>query len=123
METQELHRGRLIDHIQLVVRDLPASQRFYQAIFDVLKIPMFGPMNFSYPPPPAKRSRFDPWSTPTPQRPHGREGQRYGTSRVLVDEPKRCGFPQFVHRNDARAQTLIYESSSAISGSCLGERG
>ena len=23
METQELHRGRLIDHIQLVVRDLP----------------------------------------------------------------------------------------------------
>ena len=22
METQELHRGRLIDHIQLVVRDL-----------------------------------------------------------------------------------------------------
>lgn len=23
MEAQELHRGRLIDHIQLVVRDLP----------------------------------------------------------------------------------------------------
>ena len=29
METQELHRGRLIDHIQLVVRDLAASQAFY----------------------------------------------------------------------------------------------
>lgn len=29
METQELHRGRLIDHLQLVVRDLPASRRFY----------------------------------------------------------------------------------------------
>jgi len=42
METMELHRGRLIDHIQLVVRDLPASQAFYQAIFDVLKIPMGG---------------------------------------------------------------------------------
>lgn len=42
METQELHRGRLIDHIQLVVRDLPASQRFYGAIFDVLDIPMGG---------------------------------------------------------------------------------
>ncbi len=42
METQELHRGRLIDHIQLVVRDLAASQKFYQAVFDVLKVPMGG---------------------------------------------------------------------------------
>lgn len=42
METQELHRGRLIDHIQLVVRDLPASQKFYTAVFDVLKVPMSG---------------------------------------------------------------------------------
>lgn len=42
METQELHRGRLIDHIQLVVRDLPASQAFYEAIFGVLKIPLGG---------------------------------------------------------------------------------
>ncbi len=42
METQELHRGRLIDHIQLVVRDLPASQKFYTAVFDVLEIPIGG---------------------------------------------------------------------------------
>ena len=42
METQELHRGRLIDHIQLVVRDLDASRNFYGAIFDVLAIPMGG---------------------------------------------------------------------------------
>ncbi|CAH0350312.1 VOC family protein [Aquabacterium sp. CECT 9606] len=42
METQELHRGRLIDHIQLVVRDLAASQSFYTAVFKVLKIPMGG---------------------------------------------------------------------------------
>ena len=42
MPTQEVHRGRLIDHIQLVVRDLPASQKFYSAIFDVLKIPIGG---------------------------------------------------------------------------------
>ncbi|MEJ7806368.1 MAG: VOC family protein [Telluria sp.] len=42
METQELHRGRLIDHIQLVVRDLGAAQTFYAAIFDVLNIPMGG---------------------------------------------------------------------------------
>lgn len=42
METQELHRGRLIDHIQLVVADLPASQKFYTAIFKVLNIPIGG---------------------------------------------------------------------------------
>src|SRR5688572_5110597 len=42
METNELHRGRLIDHIQLVVRDLAASQAFYSAVFDVLKVPMAG---------------------------------------------------------------------------------
>ena len=42
METQELHRGRLIDHIQLVVRDLPASQAFYTAVFEVLQVQMGG---------------------------------------------------------------------------------
>jgi catechol 2,3-dioxygenase-like lactoylglutathione lyase family enzyme len=42
METQEIHRGRLIDHVQLVVRDLPASQQFYSAIFEVLKVPIGG---------------------------------------------------------------------------------
>ena len=42
METQELHRGRLIDHIQLVVRDLEASRRFYTAVFETLHVPMAG---------------------------------------------------------------------------------
>ena len=42
METQELHRGRLIDHLQLVVRDLRVSQAFYTAILDVLNVPMGG---------------------------------------------------------------------------------
>lgn len=42
METNELHRGRLIDHVQLVVADLPASQAFYKAVFEVLKVPMGG---------------------------------------------------------------------------------
>ena len=42
METQQLHRGRLIDHIQLVVRDLAASRRFYEAVFEVLKVPIGG---------------------------------------------------------------------------------
>lgn len=42
METQELHRGRLIDHIQLVVRDLGASRAFYEAVFAALQIPLGG---------------------------------------------------------------------------------
>ncbi|MGP1615185.1 MAG: VOC family protein, partial [Pollutimonas bauzanensis] len=42
METQEIHRGRLIDHLQLIVRDLAASEAFYKAVFDALKIPMGG---------------------------------------------------------------------------------
>ncbi len=42
MDTMELHRGRLIDHLQLIVRDLPASRRFYQAVFDTIGIPIAG---------------------------------------------------------------------------------
>jgi catechol 2,3-dioxygenase-like lactoylglutathione lyase family enzyme len=42
MEVQELHRGRLIDHLQLVVRDLQASKRFYSAAFSTLGIPIGG---------------------------------------------------------------------------------
>lgn len=42
METMELHRGRLIDHVQLVVRDLPKSRAFYTAVFEVLGIPLGG---------------------------------------------------------------------------------
>jgi catechol 2,3-dioxygenase-like lactoylglutathione lyase family enzyme len=38
----ELYRGRLIDHLQLVVRDLNASKAFYSAILDVLNIPLGG---------------------------------------------------------------------------------
>lgn len=40
--TQELHRGRLIDHIHLVVANLDASRRFYEAILEVLGIPVGG---------------------------------------------------------------------------------
>lgn len=36
----EIHRGRLIDHIQLVVRDIEASRAFYTAVFETLQIPM-----------------------------------------------------------------------------------
>jgi catechol 2,3-dioxygenase-like lactoylglutathione lyase family enzyme len=34
----EFQRGRLIDHIQLVVRDLEASRRFYRAVLDVIGV-------------------------------------------------------------------------------------
>lgn len=40
MEAQQLHRGRLIDHIQLVVQDLDASRAFYTAVLSVLEIPI-----------------------------------------------------------------------------------
>ncbi|AHZ86071.1 VOC family protein [Bdellovibrio bacteriovorus] len=42
METNELHRGRLIDHLQLVVKDLDKTKRFYSAVFETLGIPMGG---------------------------------------------------------------------------------
>jgi catechol 2,3-dioxygenase-like lactoylglutathione lyase family enzyme len=42
VETQELHRGRLVDHLQLVVRDLAASRNFYGAVLEVLGIPIGG---------------------------------------------------------------------------------
>lgn len=42
METQEIHRGRLIDHLQLVVSNLESSQAFYSAIFNELGVPMGG---------------------------------------------------------------------------------
>lgn len=42
METNEVHRGRLIDHVQLVVRDLEASRAFYAAVLGALGVPMGG---------------------------------------------------------------------------------
>ena len=42
MEVHELHRGRLIDHVQLVVRDFVASTKFYEAILETLHIPVGG---------------------------------------------------------------------------------
>lgn len=42
METEELYRGRLVDHLQLVVADLAASRRFYEAVLSVLGVPIGG---------------------------------------------------------------------------------
>ena len=38
----ELHRGRLLDHVQLVVADIEASKRFYSSVFGVLGISIGG---------------------------------------------------------------------------------
>ncbi|MNK08035.1 Glyoxalase-like domain protein [compost metagenome] len=42
METNEIYRGRLIDHIQFVVKDLSASKKFYSAALGALGIPISG---------------------------------------------------------------------------------
>ncbi len=42
MEAMELHRGRLVDHIQLVVAELAASRRFYDAVMEALGVPLGG---------------------------------------------------------------------------------
>ncbi|MDG2526976.1 VOC family protein [Stenotrophomonas sp. HITSZ_GD] len=42
METQHLHRGRLFDHVHLIVRDLPASRRFYGAVLEAVGVPIGG---------------------------------------------------------------------------------
>lgn len=41
-KTREIHRGRLIDHIGLVVRNFAACKAFYSAVFGALNIPIGG---------------------------------------------------------------------------------
>ena len=36
----EVHRGRLIDHLHLKVKDLEASKRFYKAAMEALGVPL-----------------------------------------------------------------------------------
>ncbi|WEK52418.1 MAG: VOC family protein [Candidatus Kaistia colombiensis] len=40
MDRMQFHRGRLIDHIQLVVSDYEANRRFYEAVLGVLGVPV-----------------------------------------------------------------------------------
>lgn len=42
MQICETYRGRLIDHLQIVVPDLPRAQRFYTAVLESLGIPVSG---------------------------------------------------------------------------------
>lgn len=36
MKVNEIHRGRLIDHVQLIVHDIDRSKRFYRAVLGAL---------------------------------------------------------------------------------------
>lgn len=42
MEAQILHRGRLIDHVHLVVADLEKSKAFYRAVLEALGLGLGG---------------------------------------------------------------------------------
>jgi lactoylglutathione lyase len=42
MQVNQIHRGRLIDHVHLVVADLEKSKRFYRAALEALGIPLGG---------------------------------------------------------------------------------
>jgi len=42
MKKQKLYRGRLIDHVHLVTRELSASKRFYEAVLSALGIAIGG---------------------------------------------------------------------------------
>jgi catechol 2,3-dioxygenase-like lactoylglutathione lyase family enzyme len=42
METNEIHRGRLVDHAELVVADIQACKRFYRDVLEVLGVPIGG---------------------------------------------------------------------------------
>ncbi|HEY0137826.1 MAG TPA: VOC family protein, partial [Nannocystis sp.] len=42
MQVREIHRGRLIDHIHLVVADLERSKRFYAAVLGALGLGLGG---------------------------------------------------------------------------------
>jgi catechol 2,3-dioxygenase-like lactoylglutathione lyase family enzyme len=46
----ELHRGRLIDHVHLVVDDIEASRKFYAALLEVVGVPpgSKSPEHFQY---------------------------------------------------------------------------
>ncbi|CAH1673130.1 putative lactoylglutathione lyase [Chelatococcus asaccharovorans] len=43
-----LHRGRLIDHLHLKVRNLRASRRFYGAVLEVIGVPVVDGEGFFY---------------------------------------------------------------------------
>ncbi|HZJ55056.1 MAG TPA: VOC family protein [Myxococcaceae bacterium] len=87
MKTQ-LHRGRLIDHLHLVVADLEASRRFYRSVLSVLGIGLGG----------EGKDHFwaDELFVSTADSRHA-EGQRTGRVHVAFQAPNREAVDEF-HR-------------------------
>ncbi len=88
MKNYELHRGRLIDHLQLVVKDLAASKRFYMAAFEVLGIPLGGEA--------AEHFWFDELFVSSPSSPEAL-GELTGRVHLAFQAPDRATVDRF-HR-------------------------
>lgn len=82
----ELQRGRLIDHIQLVVADLGASRRFYEALFEVLEIPIGGSAETHF--------WFDEFFVSTPDSPEA-EGRLTGRHHLAFQAKDRATVDAF----------------------------
>ena len=86
--TTELHRGRMIDHVHLVVGDLEANRRFYRAVLSVLGIGLDG----------EGKSHFwaDELFVSTADSRHA-QGQRTGRVHLAFQAPNRDAVDEF-HR-------------------------
>ena len=86
--TMELHRGRLIDHVHLVVGDVEASRKFYKAVLAVLGISLGG----------EGKDHFwaDELFVSSAESRHS-EGQRTGRAHVAFQAPNREAVDEF-HR-------------------------
>ncbi|HEX5789031.1 MAG TPA: VOC family protein [Woeseiaceae bacterium] len=85
METNELHRGRLIDHVHLVVADIAASRRFYDAILAVLGIPVAGGRDWFW---------ADELFVSTPES-AAAQGKRTGRHHLAFQAPDRATVERF----------------------------
>ena len=88
--TMELHRGRLIDHVHLVVGDVEASRKFYKAVLAVLGISLGG----------EGKDHFwaDELFVSSAESRHS-EGQRTGRVHLAFQAPNREAVDEF-HRVD-----------------------
>lgn len=92
----EFHRGRLIDHVHLKVRNLEASKRFYKAVLEAVGIPF------------------------------GREGEGYFTFDEMYfssGEPLTQGLHLAFQAKDKETVARFYEAALAAGGTDNGGPG
>lgn len=82
----QLHRGRLIDHVQLVVADITAAKRFYAAVFEALGVPLGGEG--------ADHVWYDELFISTPDCPEA-QGQRTGRVHLAFQAADRAAVERF----------------------------